>query len=175
MPSKVKTAALRAKGLCTDCWKPSTKFRCDDCQAKARERYRRIYSERSALGLCVDCGKFPSALGTKKCQKHIEIDRKKDKRKRDRLKDQVFAAYGGYVCKCCKEPEPDFLTIDHINEDGHIHRRTLRGNNTCGGLPTYTDLRRRGFPAGYQVLCFNCNRSKHLNGGKCIHEIKRLQ
>lgn len=32
----------------------------------------------------------------------------------------------------------------------------------------YSDLRKRGFPAGYQVLCANCNWSKRLKG-KCAH------
>jgi hypothetical protein len=34
-------------------------------------------------------------------------------------------------------------------------------------------LKKRGYPPGYRVLCFNCNRGRYLNGGVCPHEIER--
>lgn len=81
-----------------------------------------------------------------------------------RVKDEVFTAYGGYRCACCGVSEPVFLVIDHIADDGHDERKRL---GTKGGMGQYWYLRKRGFPAGYQVLCQNCNWAK-AHGG-CPH------
>jgi hypothetical protein len=89
------------------------------------------------------------------------------------LRDRVLAAYGGPKCACpyCKDGDIlDFLTIDHIENDGAAHRRMIGK----GGAPTYRWLVRQGFPPGYQVLCWNCNRSKHANGGVCAHVLAHL-
>lgn len=83
------------------------------------------------------------------------------------LRKQVFAAYGGTVCACCGETEPLFLTIDHVDNNGAEMRRD--GTHSRGGTAFYQWLRKSGFPAGFQVLCMNCNLGKHRNGGKCPH------
>ena len=69
------------------------------------------------------------------------------------------------------------LTIDHVNNDGSKHRREI------GKLYKYPDGRRalvtdiygwlekNGFPDGFQVLCYNCNISKHRNKGVCEHKL----
>lgn len=82
---------------------------------------------------------------------------------RQRLKDEVFEAYGGYKCACCGEPIREFLTIDHVNGDGAAHRRKI------GSAAIYRWLKREGFPDGYQVLCMNCNWAKGVFGA-CPHE-----
>jgi hypothetical protein len=86
---------------------------------------------------------------------------------RTKVKDEVFKAYGGYICACCGEMEETFLTIDHINNDGHIHRRDMASKK--GGSGFFAWLRKHKFPAGFQVLCRNCNWSKHVNHGVCSH------
>lgn len=86
---------------------------------------------------------------------------------RDAVKDEVFAAYGGYKCVCCGESNKRFLTIDHINNDGHIHRKEI---NSRGGVGIYNWLKREGFPPGFQVLCYNCNMGKARNKGICPHK-----
>lgn len=88
------------------------------------------------------------------------------KTRRDRIKDEVFMAYGGYECACCGETEPMFLTIDHIDNDGAEHRRAMK---STGGSSFFAWLRTNGFPKGFQVLCRNCNWGKHANGGICPH------
>jgi hypothetical protein len=80
------------------------------------------------------------------------------------LKDAAYRAYGGYRCACCGEPHQAFLGIDHVNNDGGKHRRSIgRGSNI------YVWLRDNKYPEGFQVLCHNCNHGKHLNGGVCPH------
>ena len=80
---------------------------------------------------------------------------------KDRLRLETFDAYGGAICKCCGETERHFLTIDHLNNDGAKERREM---NNRGGYAFYAKLRTRGFPSGYQVLCFNCNMAKGHHG-----------
>jgi len=86
------------------------------------------------------------------------------------LRHQAVMAYGGYRCACCGEGEPKFLTLDHVNGDGARHRRKFA---TLSSIPVLSDLRRRGYPPGFQVLCSNCNHGRHRNGGTCPHQKKR--
>lgn len=82
--------------------------------------------------------------------------------------DTVYAAYGGYKCACCGETEPLFLSIDHIENNGGVHRKR---EPQAKKLAKY--LTKRGFPPGYQILCLNCNLGKVRNGGVCPHHNKK--
>ncbi len=85
--------------------------------------------------------------------------------KRNRkLKEAAMNALGGF-CKCCKQSDMDKLNVDHILEDGNIIRRN--GNRSSSSL--YRTVL-KGDNDNLQVLCFNCNYSKHKNGS-CIHSI----
>ena len=88
---------------------------------------------------------------------------------RNELKAEVYAAYGGACCACCGESEPNFLQLDHIDGDGCKHRKAL-GGPSASGIRTYQDLKQRGFPPGFQILCANCNFGRHRNGGTCPHK-----
>lgn len=91
-------------------------------------------------------------------------------RRTDEVRRKVFGHYsnGTFVCACCGESEHDFLTIDHVNNDGAKHRMELFGRNNAGGYNLYCWLIRKGFPFGFAVLCMNCNFSKGKHG-VCIH------
>ena len=72
----------------------------------------------------------------------------------------------GDKCKCCGESEIHKLTIDHINNDGSSRR--AKGEKTSIGLLVSIDtgiLDKNDF----QILCWNCNYSKHIGKGKCVH------
>ena len=81
-------------------------------------------------------------------------------RVRDRYKEQrqiILKAYGS-ACVCCGEKHPEFITIDHINGDGHIHRKTFGGN-------IYAYLIKHKFPKdNFRLLCFNCNNARAFYG-----------
>lgn len=98
--------------------------------------------------------------------RHREANRRNDQR----LKDECYKAYGGYVCACCGEKEPAFLTIDHINNDGAAHRREVVGLGRGGGKKIYSWLIANNFPSGFQILCMNCNWGKARNNGVCPHK-----
>lgn len=91
--------------------------------------------------------------------------RKRDRLKKSRakLKAEVYSHYGS-VCSCCGEGNQGFLSIDHVNGGGFQHRRAVGG-----GLAILYDIKKRGFPPDFQVLCFNCNLGRQLNGGTCPH------
>lgn len=94
------------------------------------------------------------------------------KRWHQETKDIVFEAYGGYICACCGETEKVFLVIDHVDGGGNTERKKI---STSGGAGQYSYLVGAGFPAGYQVLCHNCNFAK-TRLGKCPHqEVKEFK
>ena len=86
-------------------------------------------------------------------------------------KEAVYAAYGGYVCACCGETEPLFLSVDHINNDGYAARK--RGEHGSGGRVYYwlcKQYKETGsWPEGFQILCMNCQHGKARNNGICPH------
>lgn len=88
---------------------------------------------------------------------------------REEIKRQALDHYGG-KCVCCGEAGRPFLSFDHVNNDGADMRRKVPSTNGGGGLHYW--LRRNGYPAGFQILCFNCNVAKHHNGGICPHQAK---
>lgn len=94
------------------------------------------------------------------------------------LKLQAYDAYGGRFCACCGESEINFLSLDHINNDGNEERRkySTKGRNEStaagGSSAYYLRLKNQGYPFGYQVLCMNCNYGKRMNSGVCPHKTK---
>jgi hypothetical protein len=89
------------------------------------------------------------------------------KTRTQRYKDACYAAYGGYVCRCCGETEPLFLDLDHIYNDGARDRKSRKWHGTEG---LYRWIIKQCFPPIFQVLCRNCNWGKYRNGGICPHQ-----
>lgn len=87
----------------------------------------------------------------------------KGKYERITLKLKMFEALGR-KCNCCGEEHPDLLTLDHVNNDGHIYRERYNEQQM------YRMAHREGWPKDkYQVLCMSCNFAKgHF--GECPHK-----
>jgi hypothetical protein len=166
------------------CGNPTVRglHKCPECKVKIRERYFKKIEDRANKGLCRDCGKNPICVGRSKnrcvsCLDYEQARKVKDKalikfrNKKDRmlLKIKVYEAYGGFVRACCGETEPNFLSIDHINNDGREHAITYRGTDR---LHRY--LLKNKFPEGFRILCHNCNHGRYLNGGECPHENSKI-
>jgi hypothetical protein len=81
------------------------------------------------------------------------------------MKIRVFEHFSGVPpsCACCGERHLDFLSLDHVNGGGTGHRRRLHGTTNL-----YRWIIKNGFPAGYQILCMNCNFAKG-RFGECPH------
>lgn len=122
------------------------------------------YAERKAAGMCIDlnCSKRADA-GFTRCFSCRAYHNQKTIESYHRLRKRVFEMYGGAKCKCCGETEYDFLTLEHDNGGGCEHRRQL------GNVGILHWLRRQGYPAGYSVLCMNCNWGSK-NGKICPHK-----
>lgn len=83
------------------------------------------------------------------------------------LKVTAFLKYGPF-CVCCGETEPMFLTIDHTNNDGAEQRRS-----GLSGDKFYKYLIDNPKSPDYQVMCWNCNSGRYVNGGICPHKEER--
>lgn len=85
-----------------------------------------------------------------------------------RLKLLVLGHYGGAFCRCCKERDLRFLTLDHVNNDGNVQRRAVQEL----GAGVYAYLARHKYPQKpkLQVLCYNCNLGRAKNSGTCPHK-----
>lgn len=95
----------------------------------------------------------------------VSIRRAMHKRWRDNLRREVMQHYGDR-CACCGETTYEFLSLDHINNDGSKHRGSIRYNQ--GNWKMLLDIRNRGYPPIYQILCMNCNWAKRY--GQCPHQ-----
>ena len=100
----------------------------------------------------------------KYCSK--ECSSKKRREYRQRRKVLVLEHYGG-KCSCCGETKIEFLTLDHVNNDGKTHREQL--GMSSGGF--YNWIIKNDFPSEpkLQVLCWNCNMAK-AHYGCCPHK-----
>jgi hypothetical protein len=90
-----------------------------------------------------------------------------------REKILAFDQYGGPVCACCGVSEWCFLSLDHIGGDGSSERREFFKSKFTAGHHMFRELRLRGYPPGYQVLCMNCNAGRFRNGGTCPHKAEK--
>jgi hypothetical protein len=66
--------------------------------------------------------------------------------------------YFGSACTNCGCSKLEFLTIDHVNNDGAMHRKKFQN--------IYSWLNANNYPKNnFQILCFNCNylKSKNIN------------
>ena len=90
-----------------------------------------------------------------------------NKRRYHELRIITLERYGG-KCACCGENTYEFLTIDHINNDGKNERKIM--NNYAGRIYGYL-ANAEYQPKKYQILCWNCNLAKEKYG-LCPHQRK---
>ncbi len=85
---------------------------------------------------------------------------------RTSAKEQCINMYsnGDACCAHCQNADIDVLCLDHIENNGQAHRRSITkhsGGASSGSL-FYARLRTLGYPPGLQVLCANCNLKKEI-------------
>lgn len=159
--TRKRVDSLTAQGLCKRCGATISvtgRIRCDRCLEAAR----RVASERKRKGMCMHCGGKPAIPKQTRCEDCNVFHREKSRGHLLAHKNAVFSHYGTR-CACCGETEPLFLTVDHMNDDGYIHRKTIRSSSI------YRWLVKNKFPDGFQLLCWNCNCAKGIHGG-CPHQ-----
>ena len=82
--------------------------------------------------------------------------------RQDRYQALLHYSGGDIACACCGERHVEFLGLDHVNDDGAVHRRAI---NRRGGSGFYSWLRTTSY--SYQDLvgaCHNCNMARAMYG-----------
>lgn len=149
-----------------------TKYCSKNCASLAFDARRRFE------GLCKICGAptdINSVTGRKYylCNEHrtirndksVEYYQKNKKAFKKRthewvtsLKEKFFEIYGS-KCVCCGDSRKIFLTLDHVQGDGHKDRK--RYNSPWNA---YQEAIKLHNVKRFQVLCANCNFAKRTNG-----------
>lgn len=144
---------------------------CPDCgESKSFSEFNdRVLrsGKKTTYTYCKDCAREREKQRRLKNNEQIKY---KHKLMRDKLEINTMAMYsqGGIIkCACCGERRQEFLTMDHINNDGADHRRKI--GKTRQDL--FRWLKSNNYPPGFQVLCFNCNCAKEYSG-YCPHQIE---
>jgi len=89
----------------------------------------------------------------------------KQRSKTIKIEVMTYYSKGVPMCECCEIKDIEFLSIDHVNNDGAEHRRKT---GIKGGEDMYRWLRRNDYPLGFRVLCMNCQLATRL--GICPHQ-----
>ncbi len=119
-------------------------------------------------GLADYCKLCHNAYYKKWRSKNIEKARRIVNESIAKIKLEVMTHYG-LQCACCGEDEYTFLTLDHINNDGAEHRKSLSDHFA---RRIYLWARKNNYPSSLQTLCMNCNWGKRMNSGVCPHALK---
>jgi hypothetical protein len=155
----------RGKGFCNYCSTKQViegKRYCESCKCKLEKKRLKKVAKANESGLCKQCALRPRIEGLVKCEECRLVGR----RRYDRLKTQVFNGYGN-ICACCQLDDVRFLSIDHVLNNGAHERKVLKLRS---GEELLRRIIRESFPPTSQLLCFNCNFAKGLNGGICPHK-----
>lgn len=120
---------------------------------------RCLKSAASVAKRCVECSQ-PVVPGQLRCELHRQRRARYINEKNARNRKTVFDHYG--PCRYCGQTLEFFLTIDHINDDGAEHRKTVPGSHL------YRWLIANGFPPEFQTLCYNCNGAKAKLGADAL-------
>lgn len=148
---------LKTQGLCTYCGKvpPRIDHRmCELCGRKVADATKRTHAKRRAQGKCPGCADGAVEADKRLCKTCLSKARGRGLS----LKLEALEAYGR-ACAFCTERDFRTLTIDHVHNDGAERRRQGEGQ----GNTLYRRLKTRGYPDGYQVLCWTCNAMKQFH------------
>ena len=162
-------------GHCVVCGEPCLTFLCLDHINNDGHDHRINMGLGQAFYLSLKRNGFPGGLQVLcwNCNwlKHLSFIRQNpstsksamySRRSRVKIKETVLTHYG-HACVCCGITDSDLLCFDHIHNDGAAFRaETIRG-------PIGPWLIRNDFPDDIQLMCFNCNDGRRINGGICPH------
>jgi len=145
-------------GICAYCkknQKVNGKTHCQSCINRKKAKH----NDKKASGICCGSGCHnPPQYNKTRCNECVA----KLKSRYAQLRLEVLTHYG-LKCNCmceCTISNIKHLTIDHINNDGASHRKTVGS-----GESFYKWIIKNDFPDFLQVLCWNCNCAKQYFGG----------
>ena len=119
-------------------------------------RHKDYRNKRKILGLCGHSGCQNKRNGYY-CDAHKAFHNARLNRLYHERERKIITAYGG-CCNKCGEARFGCLELDHVNDDGNIHRREL---GCTGGPKLQQWIIKNNYPNTLQLLCANCHRLKH--------------
>lgn len=141
--SKARRKRLKEQGYCTVCGKvpkSANSQLCGGCSRK-RKTATKLWKTKNK-----DHWLFLKNKSSRKCRRDARL--------------KIIEEYGGR-CSCCGEDEEKFLQVDHIDKDGHIHRKITWSINQ--------DLLKNKGKYRVRILCANCHNAITYYGS-CPHE-----
>lgn len=153
----------RALGLCGHCGNTparSNRTTCQECAEYLQAQSKRRYKDARAKGICTYCHEQQAVLGKADCLACLNL--RNDAR--TKVREFVYAAYGN-KCSClsCGETKWQFLTLDHVGDDGAAHRKEIN----CVDIIDWA--KKNNCPPTLRLLCWNCNGGRERNNGVCPH------
>lgn len=133
------------------------KQNCNNCDCVLTNDTR--YPKRNVCRSCYL--EYMRNLANSNYRKDPEKAKTSVKMYRERMKKETFSYYSCGEIVCCKCGYSDIraLSLDHINGGGTKHRRELGKV----GTEFYRWIKESGYPAGYQVMCMNCQFIKKVD------------
>lgn len=130
---------------------------CCRVEMSRTEFYRSKQTKDGLQGWCKVCqGKIQRKIRAEDPEKYRVQKRRAGQKTRRNLRLEVIAALGG-TCTHCGISDHRVLEIDHVFDDGYVHRRPKMSYHTyLRGIATEVQ-------AGsdrYQALCANCHSIK---------------
>lgn len=146
-------------------------YNCNSGRAILQRHERKSISKHLVDSICKKCGN-PTIARIRIDKKGYNIKNHEcfvcQKKHARNLKYKILDILSK-KCICCGESEEFKLTIDHVNDDGNITRK-----DEGTGVQLYRRILNNKIDKNrFQILCWNCNHSKHIGGGKCIHQRDR--
>jgi hypothetical protein len=143
---------------------------CSKCKVNPKSVNNKITGKLNSW--CLGCLRDNAKVYRKDKKEKYALITKIRRRKNKRI---LIDQYGG-KCECCGEKQIEFLSVDHVFNNGANHRREMHeayGNKHRAGNSIYKWLKANGYPKeGFRILCFNCNAS-HGFYNYCPHKEKR--
>lgn len=184
-----------ARGLRARKWPEGIQILCYNCNilkgshitSRGKNLKDRSHLDINAVKTCNICGKEKNVLefSLRKTNKHgvhtscFDCERLDTARRNHMRKQKLITLLGG-KCSCCGEDRIEYLSIEHANNDGVIHRLDIKQrynlNSVLGStafiMYVLKDIAQGIIWPRLEVHCFNCNSSKGAHG-YCPHEIDR--
>jgi len=141
---------------------------CKICGIELTETTWPVYLQKSHHYTCKYC---ESERHKKQYRANRDYFNNRSKERYQTKRNKVLQHYtkGEMKCACCGESKVEFLSIDHIHENGAEHRR----NDPSARHGLYNWLITNEYPEGFQVLCMNCNMAKSIYG-VCPHQKEKI-
>ena len=136
-----------------------------------QKEYKRLYGKEYAKDpkrlMLVNSPEYKAYMKeySKKYRRNPEYKAKKNARTREtraQLRLEILNHYSNnsLVCAHCGYDDVRALDLDHVENCGGEHRKKVGRRGATYDI--YAELKRNGFPDGYQVLCRNCNWIKEI-------------